>query len=270
MEIVDLDSTNEHAWSVCLKEWDRPPPDEQARTERVITRRVEWCRRLPDRGLRVKLALTDDGTPGGMIQYLPIEYSHADGQDLYFVTCTWVHGYDEGPGNLQGKGMGKALLAAAEEDVPERGAKGLVAWGNTFPGWMPVAWLLKRGYEEADRDGPRVLVWKRFASDAVAPLWRVVRKVPEAIPGKVTVTAFVNPACAVDCNFYERVTEVVAEIGGDVRFETIDTSLPEALAEWGVSNGLFVNGRQITGGIEELVQVIDQHSADLAGGALPD
>ena len=55
------------------------------------------------------------------------------------------------------------------------------------------------------------------------------------------MTAFVNPACAVDCNFYERVAEAVAERGGDVRVETIDTSLPEALAEWGICNGVFVD-----------------------------
>lgn len=65
MTIVDLDNTNEHAWAVCLKEWDQPPPGEETRAERVISRRVEWCRRLRGQGgLRVKLALTDDGIPG--------------------------------------------------------------------------------------------------------------------------------------------------------------------------------------------------------------
>jgi len=201
MTIVDLDSTTEHAWSVCLKEWAQEP-GEDLRAGSAARRRVEWYRRLRDHGLRVKLALTDDGVAGGMIQYLPIEYSPADGRDLYFVNCTWVHGYDEGPGNLQRRGIGKTLLAAAETDVKQHGANGLAAWGNTFPGWMPVAWLLKQGYEEADRTGSRVLVWKRFADDSVAPKWRVIRRTPEAVPGKVVVTAFINPACSVDCDFY--------------------------------------------------------------------
>ena len=123
MKIVDLDDTTEHAWLVCLKEWAEKP--------RGTSHRADWRRRLRERGLGVKLAMTDDGVVGGMIQYVPIEYSMATGEDLYFVQCTWVHGYDEGQGNLQRRGMGKAQLAAAEEDVRSRRAKGLAAWGNT-------------------------------------------------------------------------------------------------------------------------------------------
>lgn len=250
MTIADLDKTTERAWLACLKEWDQEP--------RGTVHRAEWYRRLRDRGLRVKLALTDDGAAGGMIQYVPIEYCMATGRDLYFIQCTWVHGYEEGPGNLQRRGIGKALLAAAEDDVRERGAKGIAAWGNTFPGWMPVAWLLKQGYEEADRSGPKVLVWKRFASDAVSPKWRVQRKTPGRTPGKVTITAFFNPWCNGACEFYERVVEVAENMKGKVDFERIDTSMPEALDEWGIGNAVFVNDRQITHGIDELKEVIDK------------
>jgi len=31
---------------------------------------------------------------------------------------------------------------------------------------------------------------------------------------------------------------------------------PEALAEWGISNAVFVNDRQITGGVDELRQAL--------------
>lgn len=258
MKTVDLDRSTERAWLACLKQWSQPPAGADARTERATRRRAEWYRRLREHGARVKLALTDDGAAAGMIQYVPIQYSTATGRDLYFVQCTWVHGYEEGPGNFQGRGIGTALLAEAERDVKERGAKGLAAWGNTFPGWMPVAWLSSRGYVEADRDGPRVLVWKRFTPDAVTPKWRVPRKTPPRTPGQVEVVAFLNPWCAIDCELYERVVEAVAERGERTRFECIDTSLPEVLDEWGIANALFVNGRQITRGIEELQEVIDE------------
>jgi len=55
-----------------------------------------------------------------------------------------------------------------------------------------------------------------------------------------------------------RVAETVAGRGDGVQFETIDTSLPETLAEWGIGNAVFVNARQITRGIEELGAVLDQ------------
>lgn len=248
MNIVDLDDATEHPWLVCLKEWDDEP--------KGTRHRAEWRRRLTDQGLAVKLALTDDGIVGGMIQYVPIQYSMATGRDLYFVQCTWVHGYSEGPGNLQRQGMGKALLAGAEQDVRERGAKGLAAWGNTFPGWMPVAWLLHQGYTEADRSGPRVLVWKRFAPDAAAPKWRVPLKTPERIPGKVTVTAFFNPWCGDACDFYEQVEEFTRTLGDQVQFVRIDTSTPKALDEWGINNAVFVNERQITHGMDELREAV--------------
>ena len=56
------------------------------------------------KGLRVKLALDDGERAVGMIQYVPIEYARAEGPDLYFVQCIWVHGYEEGMGNQQGRG----------------------------------------------------------------------------------------------------------------------------------------------------------------------
>ena len=51
-----------------------------------------WYNKMKDRGLRVKLALDDNENVGGMIQYIPI-------------------------------------LRAAENDVKDKGAKGMVAWG---------------------------------------------------------------------------------------------------------------------------------------------
>ena len=68
-----------------------------------------------------------------MIQYVPIEEAFVDGQGLYFVHCIWVHGHKQGRGNFQKKGMGTALLEAAEQDARELGAKGMAAWGMAPP-----------------------------------------------------------------------------------------------------------------------------------------
>jgi hypothetical protein len=126
-----------------------------------------------------------------MIQYVPIAYACAEGHDLYFIQYIWVHGYDEGMGNQQGRGAGRALLQAVEEDARAMVAKGMVAWGLAFPHWMPATWYEKQGYVEADRLARDVLVWKPFSNDAQAPQWMRPRKTPAAEPGKVTVMAFV-------------------------------------------------------------------------------
>ncbi len=45
---------------------------------------------MKDKGLRVKLAEDDNGVIGGMIQYVPVEYSNGEGTNLYFINCIWV------------------------------------------------------------------------------------------------------------------------------------------------------------------------------------
>ncbi len=107
---------------------------------------------LPNsRGLGVKLAVDDKGEIGGMIQYIPIELSHIEGKDLYFIHCIWVHGHKKGSGNFQKKGMGTALLRAAEEDTKSKGAKGIVAWGISLPFWMKASWFKRHGYKKVDK-----------------------------------------------------------------------------------------------------------------------
>jgi hypothetical protein len=166
--------------------------------------------------------------------------------------------------------MGKALLAAAEEDVRRLGAKGLAAWGNTYPGWMPVAWLLKLGYTEADRRGPEVLVWKSFGRDAIRPQWRVPRKSPPTAPDTVTVTVFLNPWCGIPCDFYETVRDVVGRYPSGVQMQTVDTTEASALDDWGYCNAVFVDGQQVTRGVEELQRTIDaqllRHRGQRIGG----
>ena len=204
--------------------------------------------RLRPRGLRVKLTLDDDGRVGGMIHYLPIEQSFVDGHDLYFIPCIWVHGHKKGRGNFQRKGMGKALLAAAEDDVKRLGAKGIAAWGLLLPFWMKASWFKKRGYVKADRNGMAVLLWKPFTDDATPPRWLKRKKKPESIPGRVSVTALVNGWCPVQNIVCERARRAVAELGDRVVFREIDTSEQETLLEWGVPDALFNDDKAVRTG----------------------
>ena len=55
-------------------------------------------------------------------------------------------------GNRQKKGMGKALLEAAETDVKDKGAKGIAAWGLALPIWMKASWFKKQGYRSLWKD----------------------------------------------------------------------------------------------------------------------
>jgi GNAT superfamily N-acetyltransferase len=210
--------------------------------------KARWHTAMKEKGLRVKLALDENEQVGGMIQYLPIEHSFAEGRDLYFVLCIWVHGHRQGRGNFQKRGFGKALLRAAEEDVKARGAKGLVAWGVSLPFWMKARWFRKQGYQKVDKDGIRVLLWKPFTADAQPPKWHREKKRPSRIAGKVAVTSFMHGWCPAQNLVFERAKRAAAEFGDKVSFETIETSNREAFLEWGIGDDLFVDGKRVTTG----------------------
>ena len=143
IDVVDLTEEHEKLYFVCLEDWS----DE---FREVGDHKKVWYEKMKGKGLRVKLAKDQNGKVGGMIQYLPIEYSFAQGNDLFLIKCIWVHGYKKGRGNFQHRGMGSALIRAAEEDAKNLGARGMVAWGIPLPFWMKASWFKKQGYTRVD------------------------------------------------------------------------------------------------------------------------
>jgi len=241
MRTIDL--TDEHLpeFLLCLEEWN--PEAREAGS-----RRQRWYEKMRDRGLGVKLAVDERGRVGGMIQYLPAEQSVIEGRDLYFIHCIWVHGYKQGRGDCRRQGLGRALIAAAEADVRAKGAKGLAAWGLWLPFWMKASWFRRYGFRKADRADMRVLMWKPFAPEAVPPRWIRPRKPLDLVPGKVTVTAFVNGWCMGMNLAYERARRAAADCGERVAFCEIDTSDHAGVGEWGRSDALFIDGKEVRTG----------------------
>ncbi|MBC2763273.1 MAG: GNAT family N-acetyltransferase [ANME-2 cluster archaeon] len=164
MNVIDLADEHQQLYFMCLEDWSEE-------IKEAGTRKELWYKGMVEKGLRVKLALDDGGQVGGMIQYGPIEHSFAAGNGLYFIYCIWVHGHKQGRGNFQKKGMGKALLRAAEDDARDRGAQGMAAWGMFLPFWMKASWFKKQGYSKVDRQGLSVLLWKPFTDIAKSPQW---------------------------------------------------------------------------------------------------
>ncbi|MFW9772480.1 MAG: GNAT family N-acetyltransferase [Promethearchaeota archaeon] len=241
MEIINLTDEYKKTYFMCLEDWS----DEM---KEAGNHKENWYERIKEKGLRVKLALADSEKCVGMIQYVPIEYSNAEGRDLYFINCIWIHGYEEGIGNHQKKGYGVKLLQAAEEDVKSKGAKGIVAWGLSLPFWMKASWYKKQGYIKIDKDSVAVLLWKPFTEDAVPPKWIKQKRKPQKIPGKVTITVFKNGWCPAQSIVYERAKRAALEFGDDVIFQEIDTFNRETFLEWGIFTGLFIDSKEIRTG----------------------
>jgi GNAT superfamily N-acetyltransferase len=240
VQIIDLPKEHERSYFVCL---EHGSPD---MTE-GCDHKANWYHKMKNKGLRVKLALDDNGEVGGMIQYLPIEHSFASGDDLYFINCVWAHGYNEGKGKFEGKGITQALLQAAEDDVKSLGCKGMVARANLLPGWMKSSWYKEQGYAPADIKGllGQMLLWKPFTGLAKPPKWVKQQKKPEKTPGKVTVTAFLTGCCPAQNTAFERAKKAAAEFGDKVVFQPIDIFDRKNFLEWGIPDALFIDGQQM-------------------------
>ena len=240
MEILDLTEQYYSTYFHCLEDWS----DE---IKEAGNHKELWFGQMQHKGLRVKIAV-EDGIACGMIQYVPIEHSFIEGRDLYFIKCIWVHGYKKGIGNYQKKGIGKSLLKAAEDDIRVMNYKGVAAWGVSLPFWMKASWFRKQGYQKADKNGISLLVWKSFAPNAEPPKWIREKKKPKKAAGKVTVTSFINGWCPAQSLIHERAKRAVQEFGEAVEFQEIQTSDRKTFLEWGISDGLFVDGKQIRSG----------------------
>lgn len=240
MEIIDLNEKYYSTYFLCLEDWS-------VEIKEAGNHKELWFQKFKDKGLRVKIAVENDKVCG-MIQYLPIEYSMVEGKDLYFITCIWIHGHKQGIGNFQKKGIGTKLIEAAEEDVKLLGRKGVVAWGLSLPFWMKASWFKKKGFKKIDKNGMAVLLWKPFSKDASPPKWIEEKKKPHSNAGKVTVTSFINGWCSAQNMVYERAKRAASEFGDKVEFQEISTSCKETINEWGISDALFVDGKQVRTG----------------------
>jgi len=240
MNIIDLDGEHLGIFLSCLEDWS----DE---IKEGGNHRACWVEHMKNKGLRVKLAVEGDKTLG-MIQYVPIEHGFAEGKDAYFVHCIWVHGHKQGIGNQQKKGIGKALLHAAEADSEARGAKSLVAWGVSLPFWMKASWFRKQGYRKADKIGIRTLLWKPFSPDAEAPKWIREKRRPEAGKSVVSITAFRHGWCSATNMTFERAKRAAAEFGDKVEFREISSLDRATLLEWGIVDDVYVDGKPLQTG----------------------
>lgn len=238
IHIIDLSEDNKDDYYTCLEEWSDEMKD-------GVCRKECWYNNMQKKGLRVKLALNDAGVVSGMIHYAPIEYSWIEGENLYFIYCIWVHGHKKGRGDLRKRGTGTALLQAAEDDVKSLQTKGLVAWGLSLPFFMRAGWFKKHGFKKVDRSGISVLLWKPFSDDASPPRWIKAKRKPELVPGKVVVTALANGWCSGINGMIERARRISSEFGEKVVYQEIDTSNRAAVREWGLSDGLFVDEKNI-------------------------
>ena len=235
MKLVDIDARTEGTFFRCLH-------DEKPQDPRVTDLRRRWYNRFKAKGLRAKVLVREDDAVVGLCQYLPIEHSQFLGEGLLAILCIWVHGYAHLVGNQQGKGYGRFILERIEEDARASGVKGIAAWGMDFPHWNPVSFYEHMGYVRVEKDGPVVLVWKRFAEDARPPaILRQKRGLPKG-GDRPEVRAFNMGWGGVGCEWCVMARDAVKGLEDRVTYEEIDTSDRTTRLGWGIDQGVYVDG----------------------------
>lgn len=241
MKLIDITPENEKLYFCCLEEWSEDMKD-------AGDGKQKWYEYMKDKGLKVKFALDDNNVIGGMIQYVPVEHSMVNGENLYVVLCIWVHGHKQGRGDYRKRGMGKALLQAAEDDARLLGANGLVTWGLIIPVFMQASWFKRQGYKVVDKAGIMRLMWKPFNENAIPPKFMKPRKLPEKGKEKVNVTIFSNGWCPNFNIAYERAIRASGEFPGKTSLQAYNTTDKAIIEEWGITDGLFIDGKEINTG----------------------
>jgi len=241
MKIVDITPETESHYLCCLEDWSDDMKE-------AGDQKQKWFDRMKPKGLRVKYALDDNNVIGGMIQYIPIEHSLFEGKDLYVILCIWVHGHKQGRGDFRKRGMGKALLQAAEEDTRQLGANGLVTWGLMIPVFMRASWFRKHGYKTVDKSGIMRLMWKPFNENAVPPRFRKPVKKPVKGSDKVNLTLFRNGWCQSMNITSERAKTAALDFPGKIEINEFDTTDRNILNEWGISDAVYIDGKEIPTG----------------------
>ncbi|MEW5814156.1 MAG: GNAT family N-acetyltransferase [Spirochaetota bacterium] len=219
---------------------------ESKEIDACATRRIAWMEKMIPQGLQVTTAIAD-GHPGGFLYLLPIEICPWGplGTDLAVIPCLCVENA------FRGKGIGKALLEDAEQRSRRAGFKGITLQAYSHDFWfMPVAFFLKHGFEQVDRRGTLVLLWKTFDPRAGAPRLMESRYQFHPIAGKVVVDLFWNQFCQTSDIEAQRVREVVAEFGDSVILHKYPAGDRNVLLRYQVSHGIYINGREIFWGYE--------------------
>jgi GNAT superfamily N-acetyltransferase len=251
IEIKDMDESSEYYASTCTH------VNESEETDRNAKRRLDWLKNMHGKGLRVKVVYVD-GEISGFLNMMPIEHSPMGplGNDLMMVQCLYV------PKEFKGKGAGRALMEAAEEEARRQGKKGLVTYGYRWDFWfMPASFLEKHGFEPVDSrkidfEGESedvqemVLLWKPFDDTAQEPRFPESKYEFKPVPGKVVVDLFWDISCQTTNIEGERVVEVAEEFGDKVVLNEYPTHDHDVFMKYQKHRGIFINGKEIGWGHE--------------------
>ncbi len=239
MNVIDLTDKHMHFVTTCTHIDD---PDEER--DGILDVREKWLRETMTKGLKVKVAIDDEGNPLGFAHCLPIELGTwgMSGKDLMTIPCL-TRKYKCVYNREQGSGIGRALMVAVETEA-RKTKKGVAVLAYDTDFWFMQSSFFKHlGYTEVSRDGNTVIMLKSWENVELPFLHNSKYKF-NPISGKVLVDIFWNPLCLTSILEVHRVREVCSEFGDKVILREYNCGNKDTLDRFQISRALFINGKQ--------------------------
>jgi len=231
MKFIDINPENEAQFLRCL----HPENEDSAVT---IQLRKERYLKNVENGLTSKLIADQTDEVVGLFQYIPIEKSFVDGNNLMMILCMWI--------KKQKSGIGKASLQFIEAEALKKGMKGIAAWGMDFPYWNPISWYVRNGFKVVDRKGSRVLALKKFSENVEEPKFIRSDEFPEILSSKPSIVSFLNGWCLGGCGNCISARKAASELKDEVNYIEYDSSDRVILGRYGIDDGVYIDNHFFT------------------------
>lgn len=169
-----------------------------------------------------------------------IPYEVEDGMGVLY--CEWVQrGY-------QNKGLGKRLFGAFRDEMEREGVKGILVENTGTEREDQLKLYLGRGFGVVYESGSRILLYLPIDQSEVEfhPLQPRIQS-RRGVPVEIFVIG--GYMCPYEASTLVLLQEVAGEFGDRVVLRQVPLT-PETLREYGVTQGIFINGQAKLAGAE--------------------
>jgi len=132
--------------------------------------KLKWLDANLRRGVKIKVALTENNTQLGYVEYLPSEHAWR-GVEAYgytFIHCVWTHWKE-----YQNRGLGGLLIEACVAEARKERNNGVAVACRERPWLANSSLFLKHGFEIVDTAPPDYeLLVKKFRKSAPDPRFK--------------------------------------------------------------------------------------------------
>ncbi|MBC7248998.1 MAG: GNAT family N-acetyltransferase [Anaerolineae bacterium] len=151
-----------------------------------------------------------------------------------YIYCEWVQR------RYRGRGYMREMFAAFVEFLRREGYKGILVHGTGIEGYMHYSHFAKRGFRVMQEVGGRRLMYLPLRQETIC-VEPIAARVPKRRGVPVEVLVIGSRFCPVGASAVLAVRRIAQELGSQVMVREVAAGR-EALEQYGVAHGIFVNG----------------------------